>query len=152
MKITELYVPRSSCWPVKLCNDRKSRQRGMLFWGVLIVCSLSVFYVTTTHSFSFTYGWIPRICFLSLFLMTWVTSLTLHMPRRHGPTTQGFWFQSRWVINLNFQKVSDDNALIGLRKNNICYGFNVWKGNNFRGHRKINFTYMVIYMLSLVLF
>lgn len=57
----------------------KTEEKGMFFLGVLIVCSVNVFYVITTHCFSSTYGWLPGMCFLSLVLMTWVTSLTLHM-------------------------------------------------------------------------
>lgn len=47
--------------------------------GSLIVCSLTVFYVTTTHGFSSTCGWVPGMCFLSLFLMTRVASQAAHM-------------------------------------------------------------------------
>lgn len=72
--------------------------------GVLIVCSLSVFYVTTTHCFSSTYGWVPGMCFLSLFLMTWVTSLTLHMLAKDGPASLGAL--ERWTL---FSVLLDDN-------------------------------------------
>lgn len=70
-------------------DETERREERSVVLGVVIVCSLSVFYVTTTHSFSSTYGEVPGICFLSLFLMTWVTSLTLHMLRRGGPAAQG---------------------------------------------------------------
>lgn len=91
------------------CDERGNEEEGNVVLGVLIVCSLSVFYVTTTHSFSSTYGWVPGMCFLSLFLMTWVTSLTLHMLWRDGPTTldskhlkEGYWLQCFWIITLNY--------------------------------------------------
>lgn len=93
------------------CDERESREEGNVVLGVLIVCSLSMFYVTTTHCFSSTYGWVPGMCFLSLFLMTWVTSLTLHMLGRDGPTIlasknlkEGYCLQCFWTINLNFRK------------------------------------------------
>lgn len=59
-------------------NERKSRE-GNVVRGVLIVCSLTVLYVTTTHGFSSTCGWVPGMCFLSLFLMTRVASQAVHM-------------------------------------------------------------------------
>lgn len=60
-------------------NERKSRGEGNVVQGILIVHSLTVFYVTTTHGFSSTCGWVPGMCFLSLFLMTQVTSHVVHM-------------------------------------------------------------------------
>lgn len=57
----------------------KAEGEGNVLQGVLIVCSLTVFYVTTTHGFSSTCGWVPGMCFLSLLLMTRVASQAGHM-------------------------------------------------------------------------
>lgn len=81
--------------------EEKQRRRECCL-RVLIVCSLSVFYVTTTHCLSSTYGWVQGMCFLSLFLMTRVTSLTLHMLGRDGPTSQA---QSTWRMDTVFSVV-----------------------------------------------
>lgn len=103
-----------TCKPLKMnltyrWEWEKQRRRDCCS-RVLIVCSLSLFYVTTTHCFSSTYGRVPGMCFLSLVLMTWVTSLTLHMLWRDEPTTQGlkhlksWWCFGCWMVTLNLYR------------------------------------------------
>ena len=105
-KYVKMPTDMSSAWGR---DERENRGEGNVVLGVLIVGSLSVFYVTTTHCFSSTYGWATGMCFLSLVLMTWVTSLTLHMLARDGPTNpgsenlkDGFCNSVVWVKTLNF--------------------------------------------------
>lgn len=98
--------------------EGKQRRRECCL-GVLIVCSLSAFYVTTTHCFSFTYGWVPGMCFLSLFLMTWVIKTgTAHAGKAWSDDLRLRGFEGQVLLNLNFQKVCflvDNNILyVGL--------------------------------------
>lgn len=100
-----------------MCSARLCGEANQGIWEcrlrVLIVRSLSVFYVTTTHCFSSPYGGLPGMCFLSLFLMTWVTSPAPHMLERDWPTClalenrrKDMDFKCSSMITLNFQSVS----------------------------------------------